>query len=718
VTFSGGNTQSISNASFSNIVINKTAGTVAQLTGPLAAAGNLTLTQGTLSTFGYDVSVSSDFLMTNGIINFATSTVSIGGKLSRAAGTFNADISTVAFVGSGNQLINSAGMPFFNVLIDKAGGNASPAVALTVLGDLTVNNGTLDTAAGNLAISVSSSVNINGGTFNMNNSTIVVSRDWTYTGGTVNVGNSTVTFSGGLSQAITSNGSAFDNILINKSGGALVLNDALDLSGQFNYTAGTFDSNNQPITVGGDWRQNAANLTLNGSTVTFNNPIQNTLSGHTTFYGLRALQPNATIYFTWGSTTQVTNMIDVEGVYLRSTLNNATWYLRMSGTDQTVIDVDVRDSNANNGNTMIPDGLSRDLGNNRNWDFGGPSAITSLAGTNPSTSTITLTWLAPTDTAQDPLDGTYRIQYSTFPVSFSTANAQIVFSTTNVSPNDPQIYLVEDLAANTTYFFRIWTGDSRPNWSTLSNGTTVTTLAQLPTNIALATVETSSVSFSWTPRPVTPSSETVKGYLLQLSTDSGFSVFTNTFNSSNVSQSSWAVSGLVGGSTYFFRLGSINWSNATNYAVSVSTLLPVQLIVELSTDNITLGGLTNMNSQIVITTSVVVTNRSNIPATFEFLAATVTVGSPWTIGAAQSVDQFVLYGVINSTQPALTDFLANDTLDDAYGTSSSSIFSMGNQDGVNVPAGATRTIWFRLDTPSATSTAAAQNIQIKGRAKP
>jgi hypothetical protein len=646
-----------------------------------------------------------------------TSTIYMNGSLSRAAGTFQYDASTVVFSGGLNQTINAAGTPFFNVVVDKSAGTASPAVPMTVFGDLTLNSGTFDTTGSNLALSVSSSVVVNGGTFNLNNSTVVVSRNWTYNAGTLNVGNSSVTFSGAFNQTITSNGSALDNILINKSGGTLLLADALDLDGQFNYTAGTFDSNDQAITVGGDWRQNAANLTLNGSTVTFDNPNNTLLSGHTTFYALRALQPNATIYFTWGSTTQITGMIDVENVYLRSTLSNATWYLRLSGSDQTIVDVDVRDSNANNGNTLIPDAGSRDLGNNRNWDFAGPAAITTLAGANPSTSTITLTWTASADAVQDPLDGQYAIQYATYTtVTFSTSNAQIVYSTANVPSGAGQYYLVQGLASNTTYFFRVWTADSRPNWSSLSNGATVTTLAQVPTNIAVASVQTSSVTFTWTPRPLSPSSDTVKSYLLQLSTDTNFNVFTTTINSTNVSQSSWAISGLSGGSTYFFRLGSINWANATNYAVSVSTLVPVVRQVLLSTDNITLGGLTNMNTQIIITTSVVVTNVGNVASTFEFRAATVTVGSPWTISTSQGIDQYVVWAVINSTQPSTGNFANEDRLANTFTPCTSSVFTMGNQDGVSVPAGATRTIWFQLGTPTATSTGAAQSIQIKGRA--
>ena len=135
---------------------------------------------------------------------------------------------------------------------------------------------------------------------------------------------------------------------------------------------GAFLGNGSQITL------NAANalLTRTGtfvtgsSTVTFAGSTSNTLSGSTTFYSLSALTANTTLYFTAGATQYVTNMLELRKVVLRSTTDNATWYFRYSGSSQTVVGVEVKDSNAYQGSTLICDPTSVDLGNNSNWAFG------------------------------------------------------------------------------------------------------------------------------------------------------------------------------------------------------------------------------------------------------------------------------------------------------------------------------------------------------------
>jgi hypothetical protein len=411
-------------------------------------------------------------------------------------------------------------------------------------------------------------------------------------------------------------------------------------------------------------------------------------------------------------------MLDWENIYLRSTQNNATWYFRYSGTtaNQTIDGVNVRDSNANMGNVLFPSGGSVDAGNNRNWDFSGPNAIANLTATVVSSTTIALTWTAPTD-QQNPLTGQFAIQYATYSsASFAVQNAQILIPFSSLSPGTAQNQDVSGLAANTTHFFRIWTADSNTNWSSVSNATSAVTHAQWVSNIGIGSLYVSSITFSWTPLALSPSSFTAEGYHVLASTRSDFALLYDSATLTDVSQSTWTIFNLTGEVTYYFRIGSINWVSTASYAVDISTLISRHKELSLSTDTLTLGGLTNMNSQIIITTSVVVTNIGNVPATFEFRAATITVGSPWTISTSQGVDQYVLWAVINSTQPATANFANEDRLSNTFTPCTGSVFTMGNQDGVTVPAGTTRIIWFQLGTPTATTTGAAQSIQVKGRA--
>ncbi len=290
-------------------------------------------TTGTFSLNGYNLTISSAYVQSSGIVSLTSGTLNLNGTFNRTGGTFNANASTVSFGGTVDQTVNPNNTTLFNMVISKTAGTASPAGALNVLGSLTLNSGTFDTTPGNnYPITVSSHVVINNGTFNLNNSTLSVQRDWTYSAGTFNVSNSTVSFTGANNQSITSGGSSFNSVEVNKGGGTWTLADDMVLLGTFTYTAGTLGVNNRNITVNGDWRQNAASISLTGSTVTFTG-ASSTLFGPTTFYALRALTPNTTLYVVKGTTQVATNMLDLENIYLRSTLNNATWYFRFAGTN-------------------------------------------------------------------------------------------------------------------------------------------------------------------------------------------------------------------------------------------------------------------------------------------------------------------------------------------------------------------------------------------------
>src|SRR5262249_27387930 len=141
----------------------------------------------------------------------------------------------------------------FNLNVNKTGGTATLAAALTSSGSLVLNGGTFDTG-NNWSVSVASHVVINGGIFNLRNSTMSVQRDWAFATGTFNAGGSTVTFIGpNANQNVTSSNSSFYNVGVNKSAGSVTLVDALDTNGNFTNSLGTFNTNAQAISVGGNW---------------------------------------------------------------------------------------------------------------------------------------------------------------------------------------------------------------------------------------------------------------------------------------------------------------------------------------------------------------------------------------------------------------------------------------------------------------------------------
>ncbi|TPW20820.1 MAG: hypothetical protein FD126_1308 [Elusimicrobia bacterium] len=118
------------------------------------------------------------------------------------------------------------------------------------------------------------------------------------------------------------------------------------------------------------------------------------------------------------------------------------------------------------------------VGSTFTWtDTTAPAAVTdltALTGTSPGE--IRLNWTAPGDdgTAGDIALAEYRVHYSTDAgATFSSAAAQVAFSTANVKPGTFRGRLVTGLTAGATYHLRLFLADDAGNWSPVSNGATV-----------------------------------------------------------------------------------------------------------------------------------------------------------------------------------------------------------------------------------------------------
>jgi hypothetical protein len=150
------------------------------------------------------------------------------------------------------------------------------------------------------------------------------------------------------------------------------VSSALDINGSLIISSSIINALNT-INIAGNWTNTTnGTFTANSSTVTFDGATSQTLSGNTTFYGLRATQSGATMYFTPGTTQYATNAVEFRNISLKSVTDNATWYFKYSGSSQTLKGLRVKDSNASAGSAMVAnDGTSTDLGNNTNWVFAG-----------------------------------------------------------------------------------------------------------------------------------------------------------------------------------------------------------------------------------------------------------------------------------------------------------------------------------------------------------
>jgi hypothetical protein len=279
--------------------------------------------------------------------------------------------------------------------------------------------------------------------------------------------------------------------------------------------AATFVANNSNLlTIGGNWSNNGT-FTAGTSTVAFNSSSAQTVdnnqqnfsavvSSNTSSSGLTfsngfsataltvnasALGSSATVYFA-GNSTFIISTFNVIGsatqlAVLRSTTTGTSWFLNNTSS-QTVRFADVKDSNASGGLLIQTDNTSIDRGNNINWDFGAPSAISVISASQSTFgATIDLSWTSPGDDGANGtlINSTFTIQYTT-DTTFAQSNSwsptgalptvvyRIDIPTTNVSVASQQRTSFSNLISGGTYYFRIWTKDDVGNYSPLSNGAT------------------------------------------------------------------------------------------------------------------------------------------------------------------------------------------------------------------------------------------------------
>ncbi len=152
-------------------------------------------------------------------------------------------------------IINSGSQVAGRIVLDAQGGNSI---------SLVLNGGTL-AVSGSVTIGASTTL-----TQTNPADAITVSGSW-FNNGTFNEGTSTVTFSGtGGAFTINTLGAAdpFNNLTINAAGTTYTLGNTLDVNGNFNFTAGTFNVGGFNITASGNWTQAAINTTFIGGTNT------------------------------------------------------------------------------------------------------------------------------------------------------------------------------------------------------------------------------------------------------------------------------------------------------------------------------------------------------------------------------------------------------------------------------------------------------------------
>jgi hypothetical protein len=360
-----------------------------------------------------------------------------------------------------------------------------------------------------------------------------------------------------------------------------------------------------------------------------------------------------------------------------------------------------------------------------------PGALTAVTVRFDNTvSSATLNWNTP---GYDgglgvlPVGSAYLIQFASagFTGIFGNVNTVTVNVSTSGRPVGEGVGAgITGLDPNTSFYAEIWARDNDGNVSGgASPISTVTTLAVPPSTLVLQffSIQMASVSVAWAALPNVPpsvSSKSSEGYILQASSNNfgalapaGAPVFSSATLDVRVSTLAVGVAGvpLDLSSTYYFQVGSLNWANQPNY----TTLTKLNFQISQSATLLHLGTMDpNVARSTVSTSSMVVTNVGNWPVTLELSASTATAGgSPWILGAATGVETAVLKGLFNSgaVGPPASSFA---TLLTGSTVTASAVNYAGNYNALEIPVGASRTLWFNFTMPNSSASLGPETILI------
>ena len=352
--------------------------------------------------------------------------------------------------------------------------------------------------------------------------------------------------------------------------------------------------------------------------------------------------------------------------------------------------------------------------------FSFPGKITDFAGLATLTNSATIQW---TTVGYDGALGALaqgtsyyvRIASYTTPDTFNFPGASLWFSTgpTGTSPGAAVSSVTINLVPNTTFFATAFVLDADGNLSFMSNMSTMTTLANPPNTLASTYlfVFPTSATLNWQALRPNTASATAEGYSLEASSTNfgallpGGVVLTSV--TANVLASTLTVANLDLGTTWYFRVGSLNYVGAPNY----TTLQRLNFQIFPSSSGLSFGLIDpQLYSSTVSISSVVVANVGNLPVTLQLFAGTTTAGgSPWTLGSSVGLEQVLLQGQFNSAAPTSGSF--STALLSSTQTATASAFA-GNQTAVQIPPGQTRTLWFQFWLPTSTIALTKQTLQV------
>jgi hypothetical protein len=216
-----------------------------------------------------------------------------------------------------------------------------------------------------------------------------------------------------------------------------------------------------------------------------------------------------------------------------------------------------------------------------------PAAITNLATSGPTSSSIMLSWTAPGAHGTTGTATSYDVRYATSPITSSNWTSSTIVSSGIPAPQvagTAQSMTVAGLSASTTYYFAIETTNSVPTTSAVSNSPSGTTSAlgggapAAITNLATSSPTSSSMGLSWTAPGANGNTGTATSYDVRYATSpiTGSTWASATLVTSGIpapqvagTAQSMTVTGLSASTTYYFAIETTNSSSQTS-AVSNS----------------------------------------------------------------------------------------------------------------------------------------------------
>lgn len=195
-----------------------------------------------------------------------------------------------------------------------------------------------------------------------------------------------------------------------------------------------------------------------------------------------------------------------------------------------------------------------------------PGTVTSIVAVAKTTGTIELAWTAPgRDGFQGSVSGGYyRIDYSSDAAHVFAPTTWAVEFATSVQPGAAQSYTLTGLKPNTTYYARVYLADAAKTVAETSAASEESSLAEQAVFPSVGGVFSSSVVLTWSLPPTA-----VSGFRLDASSGVFDALFPGGVVVSSLSRSgltvSMTVSGLEPDTTYYLRVGSLNWQDAPNF---------------------------------------------------------------------------------------------------------------------------------------------------------